>query len=258
MEKKSIVRIQNISKTYQAENGEVEALKGINFDVKEGEFISIIGPSGCGKSTLLSIISGLESKTNGEVYIDGKVGYMLQKDNLLEWRTIYKNVLLGLEIQKALTEENKNYAIGLLKKYGLYEFRNKYPTQLSGGMRQRVALIRTLAIRPKVLLLDEAFSALDYQTRLMVTEDIYKILKAENITVLMVTHDISEAISMSDRVVVLSQRPATVKNIYTIDFEMENRTPLNCRENPKFSTYFNIMWKELEEYDKEAGKETNV
>lgn len=258
MEKKSIVRIQNISKTYQAENGEVEALKGINFDVKEGEFISIIGPSGCGKSTLLSIISGLESKTNGEVYIDGKVGYMLQKDNLLEWRTIYKNVLLGLEIQKALTEENKKYAIELLKKYGLYEFRNKYPTQLSGGMRQRVALIRTLAIRPKVLLLDEAFSALDYQTRLMVTEDIYKILKAENITVLMVTHDISEAISMSDRVVVLSQRPATVKNIYTIDFEMENRTPLNCREKPKFSKYFSIMWKELEEYDKEAGKETNV
>lgn len=258
MEKKSIVRIQNISKTYQAENGEVEALKGINFDVKEGEFISIIGPSGCGKSTLLSIISGLESKTNGEVYIDGKVGYMLQKDNLLEWRTIYKNVLLGLEIQKALTEENKKYAIELLKKYGLYEFRNKYPTQLSGGMRQRVALIRTLAIRPKVLLLDEAFSALDYQTRLMVTEDIYKILKAENITVLMVTHDISEAISMSDRVVVLSQRPATVKNIYTIDFEMENRTPLNCREKSKFSKYFNIMWKELEEYDKEAGKENNV
>ena len=256
--KKSIVRVQNISKTYQAENGEVEALKGINFDVKEGEFISIIGPSGCGKSTLLSIISGLESKTNGEVYIDGKVGYMLQKDNLLEWRTIYKNVLLGLEIQKALTEENKNYAIELLKKYGLYEFRNKYPTQLSGGMRQRVALIRTLAIRPKVLLLDEAFSALDYQTRLMVTEDIYKILKAENITVLMVTHDISEAISMSDRVVVLSQRPATVKNIYTIDFEMENRTPLNCRESPKFSKYFNIMWKELEEYDKEAGKEIDV
>ena len=266
MEKKSIVRIQNISKTYQAENGEVEALKGINFDVKEGEFISIIGPSGCGKSTLLSIISGLEEKTSGEIFLDGekieglsdKIGYMLQKDNLLEWRTIYKNVLLGLEIQKALTEENKNYAIELLKKYGLYEFRNKYPTQLSGGMRQRVALIRTLAIRPKVLLLDEAFSALDYQTRLMVTEDIYKILKAENITVLMVTHDISEAISMSDRVVVLSQRPATVKNIYTIDFEMENRTPLNCREKPKFSKYFNIMWKELEEYDKEAGKETNV
>lgn len=183
------------------------------------------------------------------------MGYMLQKDNLLEWRTIYKNVLLGLEIKKELTEENKEYVIELLKKYGLYEFRNKYPTQLSGGMRQRVALIRTLAIRPSILLLDEAFSALDYQTRLMVTEDIYKILKEENITALMVTHDISEAISMSDRVIVLSQRPATVKHIYDVDFEMENRTPLNCRESPKFSKYFNQMWKELEEYDKAANQE---
>ena len=253
-EKEKILEVKKVYKTYQAKNGEIEALRDINFDVKQGEFISIIGPSGCGKSTLLSIISGLEEKSKGEIYIDGKVGYMLQKDNLLEWRTIYKNVLLGLEIQKALTEENKKYAIELLKKYGLYEFRNKYPTQLSGGMRQRVALIRTLAIRPKILLLDEAFSALDYQTRLMVTEDVYKILKNENITVLMVTHDISEAISMSDRVIVLSQRPATVKNIYTIDFEIENRTPLNCRENPKFSKYFNIMWKELEEYDKAAEK----
>ena len=180
---------------------------------------------------------------------------MLQKDNLLEWRTIYKNVLLGLEIQKSNTEENKKYVLNLLKKYGLYEFKDKYPMQLSGGMRQRVALIRTLAIRPKILLLDEAFSALDAQTRLMVTEDIYKILKQENITALMVTHDISEAISMSDRVVVLSQRPATVKNIYTIDFEIPNRTPLNCRESPKFSDYFNTMWKELEEYDKAAEYE---
>lgn len=252
--KKKIMEIKNVNKIYQAKNGEIEALKNINFDVKQGEFISIIGPSGCGKSTLLSIISGLEKKTDGEIYIDGKIGYMLQKDNLLEWRTIYKNVLLGLEIQKVLTEENKTYVIELLKKYGLYEFRNKYPTQLSGGMRQRVALIRTLAVRPKILLLDEAFSALDYQTRLMVTEDIYKILKNENITVLMVTHDISEAISMSDRVIVLSQRPATVKNIYDIEFDIENRTPLNCRESPKFSQYFNLMWKELEEYDKAAGK----
>ena len=177
---------------------------------------------------------------------------MLQKDNLLEWRTIYKNVLFGLEIQKALTEENKKYVIELLKKYGLYEFRNKYPTQLSGGMRQRVALIRTLAIRPNILLLDEAFSALDYQTRLMVTEDIYQILKNENITAIMVTHDISEAISMSDRVIVLSQRPATVKSIYDIKFDIENRTPLSCRESPKFSKYFNLMWKELEKYDKAA------
>lgn len=251
-ETKKVLEVKNICKTYQAKNGEIEALKNINFNIKQGEYISIIGPSGCGKSTLLSIIAGLEPKTDGEIYIDGKIGYMLQKDNLLEWRTIYKNVLLGLEIQKELTEENKAYVLELLKKYGLYEFRNKYPTQLSGGMRQRVALIRTLAIRPSILLLDEAFSALDYQTRLMVTEDIYKILKEEGITALMVTHDISEAISMSDRVIVLSQRPATVKNIYEIDFEMENRTPLNCRESPKFSKYFNQMWKELEEYDKAA------
>lgn len=242
-----ILEVKNICKTYQAQNGEIEALKDINFSVKQGEYISIIGPSGCGKSTLLSIIAGLENKTSGEIYINGKIGYMLQKDNLLEWRTIYKNVLLGLEIQKSLTLANKEYVVELLKKYGLYEFKDKYPRQLSGGMRQRVALIRTLAIRPKVLLLDEAFSALDYQTRLMVTEDIYKILKNENITALMVTHDISEAISMSDRVIVLTHRPATVKKIYDIDFEMENRTPLTCREQPKFSQYFNLMWKELEE-----------
>lgn len=247
-----ILEVKNICKTYQAQNGEIEALKDINFSVKQGEYISIIGPSGCGKSTLLSIIAGLENKTSGEIYVNGKIGYMLQKDNLLEWRTIYKNVLLGLEIQKSLTPQNKEYVVELLKKYGLYEFKDKYPRQLSGGMRQRVALIRTLAIRPKVLLLDEAFSALDYQTRLMVTEDIYKILKNENITALMVTHDISEAISMSDRVIVLTHRPATVKKIYDIDFEMENRTPLTCREQPKFSQYFNLMWKELEE-KKEKG-----
>ena len=194
---KKIMEVKNICKTYQSQNGEIEALKNISFDICEGEYISIIGPSGCGKSTLLSIISGLENKTSGEIYIDGKIGYMLQKDNLLEWRTIYKNVLLGLEIQKENTPENRAYVEELLKKYGLYEFKDKYPTQLSGGMRQRVALIRTLAIRPKLLLLDEAFSALDYQTRLMVTEDVYKILKAENITALMVTHDISEGIFQS-------------------------------------------------------------
>lgn len=194
---KKIMEVKNICKTYQSQNGEIEALKNISFDICEGEYISIIGPSGCGKSTLLSIISGLENKTSGEIYIDGKIGYMLQKDNLLEWRTIYKNVLLGLEIQKENTPENRAYVEELLKKYELYEFKDKYPTQLSGGMRQRVALIRTLAIRPKILLLDEAFSALDYQTRLMVTEDVYKILKAENITALMVTHDISEGIFQS-------------------------------------------------------------
>lgn len=173
------------------------------------------------------------------------MGYMLQKDNLLEWRTIYKNVMLGLEIRKTKTRENIEYVENLLKKYELYEFKDKYPTQLSGGMRQRVALIRTLAVRPKILLLDEAFSALDYQTRINVTKDVYKILREEGITALIVTHDISEAISMSDRVIVLTHRPAKIKKIYKIEFDIPNRTPLNCRENPKFSTYFDTLWKEL-------------
>ena len=171
---------------------------------------------------------------------------MLQKDSLLEWRNIYNNVMIGLEIRKIKTKENIEYAENLLKKYNLYEFKDKYPSQLSGGMRQRVALIRTLAVRPKILLLDEAFSALDYQTRIMVTKDIYSILKNENVTTLMVTHDISEAISMSDRIVVLTKRPAEVKKIYKVDFELENRNPLTVRESPKFSKYFDSLWKELD------------
>ena len=171
---------------------------------------------------------------------------MLQKDSLLEWRNIYNNVMIGLEIRKIKTKENIEYAENLLKKYNLYEFKDKYPSQLSGGMRQRVALIRTLAVRPKILLLDEAFSALDYQTRIMVTKDIYSILKSENVTTLMVTHDISEAISMSDRVVVLTKRPARVKKIYKIEFELEDRNPLTVRESPKFSKYFDSLWKELD------------
>ena len=239
---KEVLRLKNVSKKYQAKNGEVEALKDISFNVKQGEFVSIIGPSGCGKSTLLSIIAGLEPKTEGTIKIDGSTGYMLQKDSLLEWRNIYNNVMFGLEIGHKKTKENEAYVIELLKKYGLYDFKNKYPTQLSGGMRQRAALIRTLAIKPNILLLDEAFSALDYQTRIMVTNDIYEILKNENITALIVTHDISEAISMSDRVIVLTKRPAVVKNIHTIDFEMENRNPINCRESPKFSKYFDTIW----------------
>lgn len=243
----SILKVKNISKVYQAKNGETHALGNISFSVNEGEFVSIIGPSGCGKSTLLSIIAGLEEKNSGEIYISEKMGYMLQKDNLLEWRTILNNVLLGLEIQNSKTKNNKEYAIELLKKYGLYEFKDKYPNQLSGGMRQRVALIRTLAIKPKVLLLDEAFSALDYQTRLMVTNDIYKILKNEKITALMVTHDISEAISMSDKIIVLTERPAKVKIIHNIKFDIQERTPLNCRKDPKFSEYFDTLWQELKE-----------
>ncbi len=175
---------------------------------------------------------------------------MLQKDCLLEWKSILSNILFGLEIKKKKTKENIQYAEELLKKYNLYDFKDKYPSELSGGMRQRVALIRTLAIRPKILLLDEAFSALDYQTRIMVTNDIYSILKRENINVIMVTHDISEAISMSDRVIVLSKRPGTIKNIHKIEFDSKNKTPLDTREDPKFSSYFNILWKELGAYEK--------
>ena len=249
----NVIEIKNISKKYQAKQGEVLALQNINLKVKKGEFISIIGPSGCGKSTLLSIISGLEEKSTGEIYLEGKkveklsdqIGYMLQKDCLLEWRTIFSNAIFGLEIKGKVSKESKEYIEELLKKYNLYEFKDKYPSELSGGMRQRAALIRTLATNPKILLLDEAFSALDYQTRIMVTNDIYSILRKENITAIIVTHDISEAISMSDRVVVLTKRPGTVKDIHKIDFEIEDRNPINCRESPKFSKYFNTLWKEL-------------
>ena len=248
-----ILELKNISKKYQAKQGEVLALQNINLKVKKGEFISIIGPSGCGKSTLLSIISGLEEKSTGEIYLEGKkveklsdqIGYMLQKDCLLEWRTIFSNAIFGLEIKGKVSKKSKEYIEELLKKYNLYEFKDKYPSELSGGMRQRAALIRTLATNPKILLLDEAFSALDYQTRIMVTNDIYSILRKENITAIIVTHDISEAISMSDRVVVLTKRPGTVKDIHKIDFEIEDRNPINCRESPKFSKYFNTLWKEL-------------
>ncbi len=251
---KKILEVKNISKKYQGKESEILALDKINFDIEEGEFVSIIGPSGCGKSTLLSIIAGLEEKSRGEIYIENekvdggiseKIGYMLQRDCLLEWKTILDNTLFGLEIKKQLTKENIEYAESLLKKYGLYEFKEKYPSELSGGMRQRVALIRTLATNPKILLLDEAFSALDYQTRIMVTNDIYEILRKENITALMVTHDISEAVSMSDRVIVLSKRPGTIKNIHKIDFKIENRNPINCREQTEFTGYFNTLWKEL-------------
>ena len=248
-----ILEVKNISKKYQSKEGEIQALKNVSFRVNSGEFVSIIGPSGCGKSTLLSIISGLENESTGEIYIQGKlvngissdIGYMLQRDCLLEWRTIWSNVMLGLELKGIKTHESREYVAGLLKKYNLYEFKDKYPQELSGGMRQRAALIRTLAVKPKILLLDEAFSALDYQTRIMVTNDIYDILRKEKITAIIVTHDISEAISMSDRVLVLTQRPGTIKDMQKIEFDIKNRNPINCRESPKFSQYFNILWKEL-------------
>ncbi len=251
-----VLRIENVEQTYQAKNGEVAALKDISFSMQQGEFFSLVGPSGCGKSTLLSIIAGLLTPSGGRVLIGGeevkghssRIGYMLQKDNLLEWRTIRQNVLFGLEIRRNLTEQTVAHADRLLGAYGLAEFKDKYPSQISGGMRQRAALIRTLAVCPDILLLDEAFSALDYQTRLEVTEDVYKILKEENVTTLMVTHDIPECISMSDTVVILGPRPATVRELLPIRFDLANRTPLSCRNTPEFSRYFDHIWKELECY----------
>ena len=250
---KNILTAEGITAKYQAENGEITAAEQIDIAIAEGEFVSMVGPRGCGKSTLLSIMAGMLTPSSGRVMIDGelvsgpnaKVGYMLQRDNLLEWRTIYKNVLLGLEIRHALTPENIEYAEGLLKTYGLYEFRDKYPSQLSGGMRQRAALIRTLAVKPEIFLLDEAFSALDYQTRLEVTDDIYSILRREWKTMVMVTHDIPESISMSDRVVVLSGRPAHVRSVHPIEFEKDHLTPLARRDDPHFNQYFSEIWKEL-------------
>ncbi|AEM78204.1 ABC transporter ATP-binding protein [Thermoanaerobacter wiegelii] len=243
---KIMVSLKDVSFNYHTLEGETEALKNISFDVYEGEFIGIIGPSGCGKSTLLSIISGLLKPSYGSVEVNGKIGYMLQKDHLFEWRNIWQNALLGLEIQKSLTEESKKYVEGLLVKYGLGEFKNHYPNQLSGGMRQRAALIRTLALKPDILLLDEAFSALDYQTRLAISDEVYKILKYEQKTAVIVTHDISEAISMCDRIVVLSNRPAHVKKIYDIVLTCEDRSPIGCRKAPEFREYFNSIWKELD------------
>ncbi len=249
----TILKVDRVSQTYQARNGEVTAIENVSFQVNEGEFISIVGPSGCGKSTLLSIIAGLEQPTHGAVRIEGEpvngisgqIGYMLQKDNLLDWRTIWRNATLGLEIRGMLDEGSRERTMKLLKTYELYEFRNKYPSQLSGGMRQRAALIRTLAVNPQILLLDEAFSALDYQTRLTVTDDIYRILKREGKTTLMVTHDIPEAISMSDRIIVLSARPSVVKAVHQVAFDQPGLSPLQRRNNPQFSRYFNLIWKEL-------------
>ena len=247
-----VLRVQDMTVNYQAENGEIAALDHISFSMEEGSFLSIVGPSGCGKSTLLSAIAGLLPPSAGTVLVRGRevrgvsphIGYMLQKDNLLEWRTIWKNVLLGLELRRRLDEETTARARRLLQSYGLWEFREKYPSQLSGGMRQRAALIRTLATSPDILLLDEAFSALDYQTRLSVTDDVYRILRREGITTLMVTHDIPESISMGDRVMILTRRPARVRELLPVDFG-PGRTPLSCREDPRFSQYFNHIWKEL-------------
>ena len=251
-----MIQILHAAFVYQSPDGEVEALRDVSFDVQEGEFCSIVGPSGCGKSTLLSALAGLERLSGGSLELDGepvcgpsrKVGFMPQRDQLFEWKSIWDNVTLGLTVRGENTPQRQAHVRELLERYGLADFAQKRPSQLSGGMRQRCALIRTLAAQPKVLLLDEPFSALDYQTRLTVSADIYRIIRQEGKTALLVTHDISEAISLSDRVVVLSHRPAVVKSIHRLT-QLQGVPPLQRRDHPAFAGYFKSIWKELEVHE---------
>lgn len=248
-----LLNVEDVSFSYHSMSGETSVLSHISFQIEEGEFAAIVGPSGCGKSTILNLISGLIKPESGKIQLQQEeanppkmqVGYMLQKDHLFEWRTVYENVILGLEIQKMMTKDNIAKVEHMLRQYGLWQFKDARPSSLSGGMRQRAALIRTLALNPELLLLDEPFSALDYQTRLSVADDIGQILKREKKTALLVTHDISEAISMSDRVIVLSMRPSTVKAVVDIQLDIPERTPMTARNAPGFKFYFNLIWKEL-------------
>ena len=250
-----LLELDHVSYTYHSKTGEIRAVSDISFQVRKGEFIAITGPSGCGKSTLLSLISGLLVPDEGKILhpctgcSDTSIGYMLQKDHLFEWRTVYQNVILGLEIQHKLNEKNIGHVEKMLKEYGLTPFRNARPSELSGGMRQRAALIRTLALDPQLLLLDEPFSALDFQTRLSVCDDVAAILKKEEKTAILVTHDLSEAISMANRILVLSRRPARIRQILDISFEQPGLSPLDKRNAPEFRGYFNLLWKELNAHD---------
>lgn len=240
----------NVNYIYHTTSCETHSLKNISFKMNKGEFISFVGPSGCGKTTLLNLIAGILKLSSGRIEIKGKsieksdisIGYMLQKDHLLEWRNIYKNLTLGLEIQHKLDKHHLSIIDDLLKTYGLWDFKDAYPRQLSGGMRQRAALIRTLALSPEILLLDEPFSALDYQTRLNVSDDIGSIIKEKGISTLLVTHDLAEAISMADRVIVLSKRPGTIIEDIPIYLSIENRTPKTARNAPEFNSYYNKIW----------------
>ena len=253
----AFLNLTDVRYSYHSPEGETPALSDISVSVKEGEFVAIVGPSGCGKSTLLNLICGLLAPEAGEITLKGnpvlrereRIGYMLQKDHLFEWRSIYRNVILGLEIRRKCTEETLARAEAMLEQYGLAPFRNARPSELSGGMRQRAALIRTLVLEPELLLLDEPFSALDYQTRLTVCDDIATIIRREQKTAILVTHDLSEAISCADRVIVLGKRPARIRAVVPVHFAMENRTPFQCRSATEFKEYFNEIWKELNAYD---------
>ena len=246
----TLLSVSHVSYSYHTLSGETPALSDITFSVKEGEFLSIVGPSGCGKSTLLSLLASLMEPESGTIILRGKplaphtanIGYMLQKDHLFEWRTVYRNIVLGLEIQKKMTPAYLHHVDQLMEAYGLWAFRNSRPSELSGGMRQRAALIRTLALDPELLLLDEPFSALDYQTRLTVCDDVRQIIRQEKKTAILVTHDLSEAISMADRVLVLSRRPATIHLDLPTIFEDQTLSPMNRRQAPEFQGYFNQIW----------------
>ena len=241
---KEVLRFDKVCMHYHSKQGETVAVEDLSFEVNEGEFVAIIGPSGCGKTTLLSLAAGLLKPTKGQVLSRGvSFGYMLQRDELFPWRTIEKNLFLPLEIKGNVTQQEKERVLALAEKYGLKQFLKNYPSALSGGMKQRAALIRTLALDPQVLLLDEPFSALDYQTRLSVCDDVYKIIRSEQKTALLITHDISEAISVADKIFVLSKRPAKVVSAHTLSFP-ENE-PLRRRENKEFSKWFELLWKEL-------------
>lgn len=246
-----IIELKEINKKYYNMKGELTAIEDISFSVFEGEYVAIVGPSGCGKSTLLNIIGNIDKKSGGEIILnkDTKIGYMLQEDSLFPWLTILDNCLIGLNVRGEVSDDKIDYVKKLLNIYGLKDFMNSYPTSLSGGMRQRVALIRTLAMKPDILLLDEPFSALDYQTRLAVSDDVYKIIKNTGKTVIMITHDIAEAISMADRVIVLTERPAKVKQIYNIEMEGKS-TPINNRKCREFSEYYDMIWKEIDYHEK--------
>ncbi len=248
-----ILELKNIRYSYHTPDGETKALSDISFALTPGEFTAVVGPSGCGKSTLLSLICGLMEPEAGEILLNGRpltdnspnIGYMLQHDHLFEWRSVYKNVILGLEIGGRLNSHTKAKADALLEQYGLKQFASSRPSELSGGMRQRAALIRTLLLDPELLLLDEPFSALDYQTRLTVSDDIGQIIRRSGKTALLVTHDLSEAVSLSDRTIVLTKRPASISCIVPVSFSLEKDTPMNRRNAPEFKTYFNKIWKEL-------------
>ena len=249
----SLLQLKNICYSYHSLQIETPALLNVSFHIDPGEFVAIVGPSGCGKSTLLSIIAGLLTPEEGTIVFsnpDGslnypQMGYMLQRDHLFEWRTVYQNAILGLEVAHKLTKENTDRVLEMMTDYDLYKFKDKKPSELSGGMKQRAALIRTLALNPQLLLLDEPFSALDYQTRLMVSADICRIIRKTGKTAILITHDLSEAISLADRIIILSQRPATVKLEVPIHLTLPDDSSLASRNAPEFSYYFNLLWEAL-------------